>query len=436
MRRRLFFPLLLVTALVSAACAGGEPGDDGGGGDGDGGGGSGSVSVAAVWSGAEQENFQLVLDAFTEETGIEAEYQSNADIGTFLGTQIEGGQPPDVALLPQPGLMRDLVDQDALVPLGDDAVAALDENYAPVWKDLGTVDDEVYGVYFKAANKATWWYNTAAFESAGVEPADEWDQLLEDAKTVAQAGSAYLSIGGGDAWPLTDLFENIYLKTAGGDMYDQLSDHEIPWTDPSVIEALDVMGELLGDDANLAGGKKGTLETDFPTSVSQVFADPPKAATVYEGDFVAGVISGETSATVGEDADFFAFPAIDGEGADAVMGGGDVAVALTDSENAQELVGFLATPEAAEVWAEAGGFTSPNQNVDIGVYPDEVSARIAEAIAGAEEFRFDMSDLQPAEFGATAGRGMWLRFQQFIESGDAQKTAKDLEADAKKAFGG
>jgi alpha-glucoside transport system substrate-binding protein len=434
MRRRLFFPLLLVMALVSAACAGGEPGDDG---DGDGGGdGGGSVSVAAVWSGAEQENFQLVLDAFEEETGITAEYQGNADIGTFLGTQIEGGQPPDVALLPQPGLMRDFVGQDALVPASDDVQAALEENYAPVWKDLGTVDGEVYGVYFKAANKATWWYNTAAFDQAGVEPAEDWDQLLEDAGTVAQSGMAYLSIGGGDAWPLTDLFENIYLKTAGGDMYDQLSNHEIPWTDQSVIDALEVMGELLGEDANLAGGKKGTLQTDFPTSVGQAFSDPPKSATVYEGDFVAGVISGETEATVGEDADFFPFPAIDGQGADSVVGGGDVAVALTDSENAQALLEFLATPEAAEVWAEAGGFTSPNQNVDIGVYPDEISARIAEAVANTEEFRFDMSDLQPAEFGATAGRGMWLRFQQFIETGDAQKTAKDLEADAMKAFGG
>jgi len=431
--RRTHFSLLLVIALVATACAGGEPGDNGDGG-GDGGGG-GSVSLAAVWTGTEQENFQLVLDAFTEETGISAEYQSNADIGTFLGTQIEGGQPPDVALLPQPGLMRDLAGQDALVPVSDDVEAALDENYAPVWKDLGTVDGELYGVYFKAANKATWWYNTAAFEQAGVEPAEDWDGLLDDADTVAQSGLAYLSIGGGDAWPLTDLFENIYLKTAGGDMYDQLSNHEIPWTDQSVIDALNVMGELLGDDANLAGGQRGTLQTDFPTSVSQVFSGQPKAATVYEGDFVAGVISGETEATVGEDADFFPFPAIDGQGAESVVGGGDVAVALTDNENAQALLEFLASAEAAEVWAEVGGFTSPNQNVDIGVYPDEISARIAEAVANATEFRFDMSDLQPAEFGATAGRGMWLRFQQFIESGDPQKTARDLEADAAKAFG-
>ncbi len=419
--------LLLVIFLIGA-CAGGDVGDE----DGEDGDVGGSVSVAAVWSGTEQESFQAVLDAFTDETGIETEYQNNADIGTFLGTQIEGGQPPDVALLPQPGLLRDFVQQDALVEVGDEAAANVEENYAPIWGELASVDGTLYGVYFKAASKSTWWYNTQAFSDAGVEPPEAYDELLDQAGTVAQSGVPYLSIGGGDAWPLTDLFENIYLRTAGPEMYDQLAEHQIKWTDQSVIEALEVMGELLQDE-NLAGGVQGTLQTDFPTSVSQTFSDPPKAATVFEGDFVAGVISGETNATVGEDADFFPFPAIDGS-PPAVVAGGDVAVALTETEQAQALLAYLGTPEAGEIWAELGGFTSPNQGVDISVYPDEVSARIAEEVIGAEDLRFDMSDLQPAEFGATAGRGMWLRFQQFVEDGDAQAAAQALEKDAAKAF--
>lgn len=421
---------LIILALLTAACAGGDPGgEDGGGGDS---GGGGEVTVAAVWTGEEQKGFQEVLDAFTEETGIETSYQQNADIGTFLGTQIEGGDPPDVALLPQPGLLRDLASQDALVEVGDEAASALEENYAPVWTELGSVDGTLYGVYFKAANKSTWWYNTSSFQQAGVEPPEDWDGMLDQASTVNQSGVSYLSIGGGDAWPLTDMFENIYLHTAGPEMYDQLSNHEIKWTDQSVIEALEVMGELFTDQ-NLAGGTKGTLQTDFPTSVSQVYADQPKAATVFEGDFVAGVIAGETDAAVGEDADFFAFPTIDGS-EPAVVGGGDVAVALTDADEAQQLLAFLATADAAELWAARGGFTSPNQGVDTSVYPDEVSQRIADQVVNAEIFRFDMSDLQPAAFGATAGRGMWLRFQEFIQSGDAQATAKALERDASKAF--
>jgi alpha-glucoside transport system substrate-binding protein len=427
--RHLTLSVLLVLALVMSACAGGDPG---GGTSTESEGGGGEVTVAAVWTGEEQKGFEAVLEAFEEETGVAWKYQQNADIGTFLGTQIEGGQPPDVALLPQPGLLRDLAQQDALVEVGQEAASALEENYAPVWSELGSVDGTLYGVYFKAANKSTWWYNTAAFQQAGVEPPADWDEMLDQAGTVGQSGVDYLSIGGGDAWPLTDLFENIYLHTAGGDMYDQLANHEIKWTDKSVIDALNVMGEVLKDNY-LAGGTKGMLQTDFPTSVSQTFSDPPEAATVFEGDFVAGVISGETDAVVGEDADFFPFPTIDGS-APAVVGGGDVAVALTDSEEAQQLLAFLATPEAAEAWASRGGFTSPNEALDTSVYPDEVSQRIAEEIVGAEEFRFDMSDLQPAAFGATAGRGMWLRFQEFAQNLDAEAAAKALEQDAAKAF--
>ncbi|MDQ4142235.1 MAG: ABC transporter substrate-binding protein [Actinomycetota bacterium] len=424
--------VLTVGAIFFAACTSGDVGGGNGGEEEDTGGG-GSVSVAAVWTGTEQESFQAVLDAFTEQTGIDTEYQSNADIGTFLGTQIEGGEPPDVALLPQPGLLRDFASQDALTEVNDEAASAVEENYAPVWTDLASVDGKLYGVYFKAANKSTWWYSTQAFSDAGVEPPEDYDELVQQAGTVAQSGLPYLSLAGGDAWPLTDLFENVYLRTAGPEKYDQLSNHEIKWTDPSVIEALEVMGELLKDDANLAGGKKGTLQTDFPTSVSQVFGDQPEAATVFEGDFVAGVISGETNAKVGEDADYFPFPAIDGS-PPAVVAGGDVAVSLTDSEEGQELLTFLASAEAGEAWAELGGFASPNQAVDTSVYPDEVSQRNAEDVIGAEDLRFDMSDLQPPDFGATAGRGMWLRFQEYVETLDAEAVAQDLEKDAAKAF--
>ncbi len=219
--RHLATALSLVLALVMTACAGGDPGGGDGGDGGDSGGdGGGSVTVAAVWTGEEQKSFEAVMDLFEEETGISYEYQQNADIGTFLGTQVEGGDPPDVALLPQPGLLRDLAQQDALVEAGEEAASALEENYAPVWTELGTVDDTLYGVYFKAANKSTWWYNTSVFEQAGVEPPEDFDALIEQAGTVNQAGVPYLSIGGGDAWPLTDLFENIYLHTAGPEMYD------------------------------------------------------------------------------------------------------------------------------------------------------------------------------------------------------------------------
>jgi len=430
--------LLLIAALVIAlpACAGGTPGDDEGDSTDSGGESGGEINVAAVWTGVEEENFTAVLDAFTEESGVDVSYQSSDDLGTYLGTQIEGGEPPDVALIPQPGLMRSLAADGSLVELGDDAVAALEENFAPGSQELGVVDGAQYGVYFKAASKSTWWYNTAVFEQAGVEPPTSWDEMLETAATVNSSGTPFVSIGASDGWPLTDFFENVYLQTAGPEMYDQLSTHEIPWTDESVIAALETMNELFSEDANLARGRSQTLQTDFVTSVTQTYTDPPESATVYEGDFVAGVIGGETEAVVGEDADFFDFPPVEGE--TAVIGAGDVGVALTDNESAQEFLAFLATPEAAQAWAEVGGFISPNINLDPAVYPDEITRRVAETITAAAEsgtIRFDMSDLQPADFGATAGQGLFQRMQDFMRSGDAEATAQALEKDAAAAFG-
>jgi len=428
--RRAWAAVLAAMALGAAACGGGD--DDGGDSGAAGGGGrlaGQRIEVAATWSGDEQARFTQVLDAFEDRTGATVQFTSTGDdIATVLGTRLAGGSPPDVALLPQPGLLSDLAGRNALKPIEDVAGAAVDENYAPVWRQLGSVGGTLYGVWFKAANKSTFWYDTAAFEAAGVEPPEDWEGLKSVAGTVADSGLTPFSVGGADGWTLTDWFENVYLRVAGAEKYDQLAAHEIAWTDPTVTAALTTLAEVFGQAQWIAGGPQGALGVDFPRSVTQVFGDQPAAAMVYEGDFVAGQITGETNATLGDDARFFDFPSIDGSDP-AVVGGGDVAVLLTDNPAAQELIRFLATPEAAEAWAREGGFTSPNQSLDLDVYPDDTTRRSAEALTQAEVFRFDLSDLQPAAFGGTPGQGMWKILQDFLaNTGDVEGTARQLEA--------
>ncbi len=184
----------------------------------------------------------------------------------------------------------------------------MSQNYSPDWIDLGTVNGQLYGIVFKGANKSTVWYNVKAFQAAGVQPPKTWPDLLKAAKTLQASGVKAYSIGGADGWTLTDLFENIYLRTAGPDMYDKLTNHQIPWTDPSVTTALQAMAQILGDTGNIAGGTSGALQTDFPTSVTNVFSTPPKAAMVFEGDFVQGVITSSTKAKAGTDFNQFAVP--------------------------------------------------------------------------------------------------------------------------------
>ncbi len=391
------------------------------------------VQVAAVWSGTEQENFEAVLDLFEERTGANTRFVSTGtQIDAFLGGRIEGGSPPDVAILPNPGLLNDLAAAGNLIEVEDAAGELVDANYAPVWRELGSADGTLYGVWFKGSNKSTIWYNVNVFEDAGVTPPETWDDLLAAAGTIEEFGVPPFAMDGGSGWTLTDWFENVYIRTAGADLYDQLTSHDIPWTHESVIGALERLAEIWGNEAWLSGGRETALQTEFSGSVTRAWADPPEAAMVYEGDFVAGEITAQTDAQLGADANFFNFPSIDGS-PPAVIGGGDVAVLLVDSEAGRELIKFLASPEAGEVWAGLGGFTSPNQNVDTSAYPDDITRSLAEGLAEAELFRFDLSDLAPGEFG---GNTAFTDFQQFLRRpGNVQAAAERLERDAASAYG-
>jgi alpha-glucoside transport system substrate-binding protein len=398
---------------------------------------SGSVSVIGVWTGPEQESFQAVIDGFTEQNpDVTVKYTSGGDnIVTVLSTAVEGGNPPDIATVSQPGTMADFVKRDALQPLDfvEDAVA---ENFGESIVETGSVDGTLYGLLFKAANKSTIWYNVAAFEDAGVEPPETYDELLEAAETINASGLPAYSIGGADGWTLTDLFENIYIRTAGAEKYDQLATHEIPWTDQSVKDALTEMAKIVGDTENIAGGQAGALQTDFPTSVTQVFSQTPKAAMVIEGDFVPGV-AGEGNPLEPESGfNVFPFPSI-GDSAPAVVGGGDLVVLFKANPAAQAFVEYLATPEASEIWARRGGFSSPNKNVDASIYPDPIQQTTAGAIGEAETFRFDLSDLQPSAFGGTVGQGLFKLFQDFLKNpNDVDGITRQMEAAAAKAFPG
>ncbi|MFE9096457.1 ABC transporter substrate-binding protein [Streptomyces sp. NPDC007264] len=396
-----------------------------------------SLEVSAVWTGAEQANFKKVLAEFEKRTGAKVTFVPAQDpIINFLGSKIAGGQPPDVALLPQPGAIKQAVDKKWAKPLGPEAQAELGKNYSQGWQDIGKVGGKQYGVYYKAANKSLIWYNAKVFENAGAKEPKTWQELMTTAQAVYDSGVTPFSVGGADGWTLTDWFENVYLSQAGPEKYDQLAQHKIKWTDPSVKEALTTLAQIWGKKDYVAGGAKGALQTEFPVSVTQTFAggDQPKAGMVFEGDF-AQVNIGETKAKIGTDAKVFPFPAVGGQA--PVVSGGDAAVVLKDSKAAQALVTFLASPDAATVQARLGGYLSPNKSVALSAYPNAVQQKMAKALIEAgDDFRFDMSDQAPQAFGGTPGKGEWKELQDFLKNpADVAGTQARLEADAAKAYG-
>jgi len=423
--------LVGVLAFVAAGC----------GGDDDGGGGvegsedvTGSISTMGTWAGPEQASFQAVIDGFNElYPNVTVKFTSGGNnLAPLLSTAVQGGNPPDIACIAQPGLIAQFAEQGAIQPI-DDLRDTIVDNFGESVADVGAVDGTQYAIMFKGANKSTIWYNVADFEEAGVEPPETWDDLSEVASTIKAAGITPYSVGVDAGWPISDIFENIYIRTAGPEKYDQLSKHEIPWTDQSVKDALTVMADVVGDSSNMAGGTDGSLETTFDASAAKVFSEDPQAAMLILGDFAPGVVKNNPLEPV-TGYNVFAFPSIEGS-SPAVVGGGDLCANFKTSEAATAFLEYLTTPEAAEIWAERGGFSSPNKNVDPDVYADEITRTTATGLAEAETFRFDMSDLQPSAFGGTPGQGLWKGFTDFVANPDnIDAVTQQMESDAKKAF--
>jgi alpha-glucoside transport system substrate-binding protein len=376
---------------------------------------SGTITFDGIWTGAEAKSFGAVITAFNKKfPKVKVKYKPvGNNIPTVLGTAVAGGHPPDMADIAQPGLVKQFATQGKLKPI-DYAKSSMNANFAPAWSQLGTFAGHLYAVVFKASNKSLLWYNVPAFKAAGVGPPKTFAQLLKTAKTIHQSGTPAYSIGGADGWTLTDLFENIYLRTFGQAKYAALTAHKIKWTDASVKTALKEMGQIVGDTANIAGGANGALQNGFNTSVTNAYASPPKAAMVFEGDFVAGVILSSTKAKPNTGFNVTPFPAIK-TASNGVVVGGDLIVTFRDTPAIRAFATFLTTAPAAEAWAKLGGFATGNKKLSPSAYPDAITRKTAIPISKATTVVFDMSDQQPSAFGGTTGQGEWGIFQDFVK---------------------
>ena len=399
---------------------------------------SGSITFDGIWTASSgQKQFADVIKAFNKlYPNVKVNYKPvGNDLPTVLATAVAGGHPPDMADIAQPGTVAQFAKQGKLKPITY-ARGVMARNFAPAWLALGTYSGKLYALTFKAANKSVVWYNVPAFKNAGVQPPKTFTQLLTAAKTLKASGTPAYSIGGADGWTLTDMFENIYLRTFGAAKYNALSQHKIKWTDPSVTTALKTMAKIVGDTGNIAGGSSGALQYGFNDSVTNAFATPPKGAMVFEADFVGGVITSSTKAKPRTGFNTFTWPQITpGKNASAVEIGGDLFVTFRDTPAIQAFVKFLATPAAAIAWAKQGGFGTGNKFVAASVYPDPITRATEAPIGKAKDVVFDMSDQQPPAFGATTGQGEWGIFQQFLKNpSDISGIQQKLESAAAAAY--
>jgi len=351
------------------------------------------VTVVGSWGDAEQDNFLAMVAPWEERTGNTVKYTGSRGLGAYLTTAVASGTLPDLAGLPGPGEMIQFAQGGALKPLEEVLdIATYRADTVPALVDLGTVDGKIVGVFMKLSVKGFIWYNTANYD--GTAPATWAEVTAIDPAPADALFCVALESQADSGWPGTDWVEDFVIRQAGPDVYDSWVAGETAWTDPAIKGAFEAFGEVL---QSSFGGAAYQNATYFGDGGNELFTDPPGCKFHHQASFISTFFEESGGAAAGE-YDFFVMPEINAEYAGALTGGGDLFGLFSDKAAARDLLKYLVTAEAQQIWADKGGFVSANTKVT--TYPNPVEQKSADAIHDATVFRFDGGDLMPGTMKA------------------------------------
>ncbi|WP_017324408.1 ABC transporter substrate-binding protein [Synechococcus sp. PCC 7336] len=387
-----------------------------------------SVSIMGSITGEGEATIAEVFAPFTAATGIEVTYEGTDQFATLLTARIAAGNPPDIALFPQPGLMSDLARSDRLVPLDRFLTPAqLNAAYTSHWLEQAAVKGQVYGLWARASLKSLVWYSPPAFEAAGYEVPHTWGQLqqLSD-RIVADGGVPWclgLESGAATGWVGTDWVEEFLLREAGPEVYDRWVAHDIPFSDPAVRQAFESFGELVLDGDRVLGGPIGALSTPFGDSPVALFERPPGCYLHRQASFIATFFPDRVEP--GRDVSLFLLPGINPDFGNPVLVSGELFGLLNDTPAARALMEYFTRVEPHTLWAAAEGFVSPHRQVALDTYANPNTRRQAEILARAEVLRFDGSDLMP---GAVGTGSFWSGVTDYIGGTNLETVLAEIDA--------
>lgn len=391
-------------------------------------GGGRTVTVLGVIIDEQQAKLEQALAPFEEETGIRVIYEGTDAFATLLPVRVESGNAPDIAMFPQPGLKADFAREGQLVPLNTFMdMAQLQEAYDQDWLDLSTIDGDTYGIWYRASVKSLVWYRPAAFAAAGYEVPQTWDEMMAlTDRIVADGGTPWcLGLESGDAtgWVGTDWVEDIMLRTAGPDTYDQWVTNEIAFTDPAVKTAFEKFGNIARNSDYVLGGTVGVISTPFGDAPRPLFDDPPGCYMHRQANFIATFFPDDV--VLGEDVSVFPLPGIDPAHGTPILVAGDVFAMFNDTPEARALMEYLATARPHEIWAGLGGYISPHRQVGAEAYPDEITRLQAEILANADLVRFDGSDMMPGSVGTGS---FWTGIVDYVGGTNVETVLADIQS--------
>lgn len=441
---------IVAVAFTATACGGGDGGDGGG----DTGGGDGAastidcapykafgnlegktVTVYTSITAPEDAPHQASYKPFEECTGITIKYEGSKEFEAQLPVRVKGGNAPDIAYLPQPGLLQTMVATGQVKAAPAEVTANVDKNM-PDFKTYGTVDGTFYAAPLGANVKSFVWYSPSAFADKGYTVPQTWDELLALSDKIAadnpgddvKAWCAGIESGDATGWPATDWVEDVLLRTADAETYDKWVNHEIPFNDPAVATALAEVGKILKNPKYVNGGY-GDVKTIASTSFQdggQPILDGScymhRQASFYAANWPEGT-------KVAEDGDVWAFylPAKD-TSTKPVLGGGEFVAAFADRPEVKAFQTYLSSVEWANERAKtcgSGGCVTANKNADASLLKNPVDKLSAEQLTDkAATFRFDGSDLMPGAVGAGT---FWKGMTNWITGQDDKATLDFIE---------
>jgi alpha-glucoside transport system substrate-binding protein len=428
--------LSVLTLALSACGSGGS--DEAGGGDAD----CSTYESYGTHEGTEVNVYSTIVDVeaerlentwadFAECTGIEVSYEGSKEFETQIGVRAKAGNPPDLAIFPQPGLLASQAGN--LKPAPQEVSDLVDEGWSEDWKKYGTVDGTFYAAPMLANIKGYVWYVPAVFEEKGWEVPTTWDEMMTLTETIASEEEemkpwcAGFESGEATGWPGTDWVEDAVLRDHGPEVYDQWVAHEIPFNDPKIVESFDRVGDILKNDDYVNGGfgdSRSILSTAFAEAGQPVLDGA--CAMHHQASFQAA--NWPEGTDVSEDGDIWAFmtPPVDPASGTAITGGGEMVGAYTDTPEVVALQSFMASAEFANLRVEQGGAISANKGLDPELAGSDLDRQSIELLQDPETvFRFDGSDIMP---GAVGANSFWSGIVNWINGDSTEKVTESVES--------
>jgi len=368
--------------------------------------GDGSITLLGGIPDEEAAGLVESLKTFSEESGIEVNYTASSEFVTEITSRVEGGNPPEVALFPQPGLVMDFAETGEVLPLNDLIdLGPIEDSVVPGF--LNSVTDEngdTFAVPMRMAVKSLVWYPKKPFEAAGYQVPETWDDLIALSDQMVADGETPWCIGaesGPDTgWVFTDWMEEMMLRTGGPETYDSWVAHEIPFNDEAVVQAGDRFGDIMFTEGYVFGGPDGALTTPFAEAANPMWQPEPGCWMMRQANFATTLFPEDVQKNLDEEVGVFVLPPVtDGFEGTPILGAGDMAAAFVNDTDVVALMEFLGSSEFGAEWAQAGGWLSPHTTFDASNYPNETTRSISEIVADADVFRFDGSDLMPPTVG-------------------------------------